>query len=387
VKFRIKKEELVEVVSRGGMPIKADPMINTSYKGYGNISFSEGRLTVVSSGPTVCARSSVAVEDMVAVEGSATLSLEHMQQILKFFPKNDEVLIEKVVTEGDPNGILHIKSGKMKLCLQCIHNKMFSDFEEPSPIVPPLVLDAEQVVAAMSRVSSFPSTHDANGVYNNLAFRGNGQKLYVGGGDERMIGYTAVCDMEIPVKPFFLPTPLIKAAMKFLVPGTLSVIVDGAKVFFKQEHACFRACLLEGMDRRTRDYTSLSLKKMEAALSISFEKFLDIVQACSYVNASESMVRVRDGALHLTAAGEQGANFSGSMEYASPTVSEMPEYDFAIPPVLMMEFVKKCTSDVKVDFSFQRSEGREKWPSYISMTSGEFMAFIQSSSVAQARYG
>lgn len=389
MKFRIEKDKLVEVLSRGGMPLKSDPMLSTAYVGYGNITFAEGKLTVISAGPTVCAMASAPVEDMMAVEGSATMSLEDILSILKFFPKGDEVLVENVVSEEDPNGEIILKSGKSKFVAKCINNNMFSKFDFPPPELKFDTFDGEKIVSSIAKASFLPSNFNAEGIYNNLAIRAHEGKVYIGGGTDRMIGYLLVCETVNPnMRPLFIPSTIASQVSKVILPGKLEMASTGKKTFIRQENSCIRICLPDGVEIKAKDYTRLIGRKMESSLRVSCGKLSDFIKACVEVNPSECLMRIRDGGVHVAAVATNGIkNFSAAVEYADPDVSPMPEYDFALPPKLIADFVKKCKDDIVMGFSNAKINQDAKRPAFLLLESGDFSVYVQPSSVVMSKQG
>jgi len=194
--------------------------------------------------------------------------------------------------------------------------------------------------------------------------------------------------MDHDFRPVFIPTALIQPVVKFIVPGELHLASTGKKLFVKQNFACVRICLPDGIETKSRDYTRLIGKKMEAGFTVSKEKLADIVKGCMAVNKSEAMIRVRDGALSVESVSDgDGKNFMSVVEYGSPVPDVVPEYDFAIPPPLIMEFLKKCSSDVRMEFSHARIASNDRSPSFMLMKSDEFSTYMQPSPVILGKYG
>lgn len=385
MKFRVIKEDLLAVMARGGVSLKADPMLKSTFRGYGHIALSEGKLKVLTSGPSMASMSFIPISDMQAVEGSASLSLEEMQDVMRFFPKEEEILVEHVVTDADQNGSIVLCSGKVRLSLQCINRKMYSDFEFPGSDIEWCEMDYKGLVAAMQRVAPF-TAFDAEEVKNNFSFRCDGKRLFVGGGTGRAFSYTYIRD-HAPIKPFFIPAMMVKYIGKVFDDGLISVGMSGTKVYVRNTSSCIRMCLPEGLEKKSPDFLRLIGVATDSGFILSSEKLLESIGACNRINSTEMYVRVRDGAINFMSVSSRGTKYHSAVEYATPTKPDIPPYDFAIPPVLMVDFVRRSISDVKMEFSIQKNEKKSNWPIGIILSSDGFNAIIQTSVVIQQEYG
>lgn len=373
MKMTLNKADLLSVLSRGSLPLKVDPSINSAFRGFGKMKVSGSRFSIQALGQRMATNVFINVDDDKSEDGTAIFSIEHMASLVKYFPKAEKVVVEKRVTEDDPVGKVVVVSGKSRLVLPCIHGDVYDDIEIPKTVLA-MECDRDCLVGAIASVISYGMPIDADGVRSNICFRGDGKTTYAGATDGIACCYNVVPETFLD-GALHLPINVAKVLPKFLLDGGVKFYASDNHMYIVQERGFMRVSVPAGV-MRFPDYTKLMDMPQEGPVTVSTENLLQLVSACKQVNPEEAMMLVSDESVELRSLAPVGeTGYDGSVACAEGSASMDVVVGFS--PFMTIEYLKHL-DDESVDIEFSSNKNIHGWPCHIKMSRGNYTLFIKS---------
>jgi len=371
MRLTISREDLIDVLGRGGIPISIDPALNSAFRGFGRLEYSKGRLVVQSQGPTVAAKAYVQVDDTDAEDGVICVSIERMSEMLKFFPKSDNVIVSHVVSENSPNGEVHLKAGKTTLKIPCVHEKLFPDMGQPDG-ENVLTTDTESILAIIKSVGAYAMPNDADGIRSNIVCRSSEDKIYGAATDGISLCYDFFASGNLD-SVACLPMRITKGLKKFLRDGEVSIRSNGKTMFMSQKCAFIRTSVTPAMDNKFPNFLRLMEMEYHCGISVSAELFDSVIQASNKTNSEEAILQVIDDEVFLYALSPvSGMRYSGSVK----GTNQKGDMEVGFSPFMLTKFIQNISSDT-IDISFSVQTNSKGWPAHIRLTCGNYNLFVK----------
>lgn len=369
MKLQIKLDELRSLLSRVTVPLKVDPAVGSSLRGFGRLEVAAGRLTATAIGPVVSCTIGVPL-DGAPEDGACACNLEMLADMLAYAPASETADLDfQRASGGSTMGQLHVRVGKSKFKTPCAHPDVFR------PVAPEAILDKAEIqkddlVEAIEAVQFASAPNDADSVRSNICLSSHGGKLHA----VAMNGIECcICEMgQSGGLRAFLPSKVAKGLAKMLADGpvTLAAQKNG---YLVQDGCVVRFPRSPEAEAKFPDVANLLAVEHIMPVSVPTERLKDMVGASKHVSRAECLLSVSAGELTFWA--KSPLDGSEYRAFVSCVADEGAAIEAGMCPLMLGEFLSKVKSDsVTLEFNPKRND--RGWPWHIKMSDGQRLTFF-----------
>jgi len=368
MKVKILANALKEVLQRGSLAITVDSMKASPYKGFGRITYEDGRLYVQSEGQSVSSKAFVHTDDLDAENGACVCNLELIMGMIKFMPKDEPLTLEYQAVEGDM-GHISVRSTKSSAQFGCAHPDLYMMMKNP-PSDFMFSIDAGDFFKSVSRVTFAGDSSDADSKRSNVCVRCDEGTVYVAAARREMLCYSEVghADFDMDI---FLPLDTIRGLSKFFLDGDVKFVDDVGNLYLVQERGWVRVCMqsVPGFPR----FTAFAEHKTSGKSRMAVACFANALGACMKANQIEAGAVISDRKITLCAMGtDNGTKYKGSVMCSED--SDVVSDSITFSPFMIMGFFKGMDEST---FDMEVSERGESPVVYMKFSDGTTHLFVK----------
>jgi len=370
MKLQIKLDELRSLLTRAIVPLKVDPAIGSSLRGFGRLDVANSRLSATVIGPVVACTIGVPL-DGSPEDGACACNLEMLADMLAFAPAGEMVDLDfQHATGSGTMGQLHVRVGKSKFKTPCAHPDIFRPVT-PEPAAERAEIEKDTLDGAISAVQFASAPNDADNIRSNICLSSHGGKLHA----VAMNGIECcICEMGPGTGlKTFLPSKVAKGLSKMLASGTVTLVAGQKNGYLVQDACVIRFPRSPAAEEKFPDVGRLLAVEHVMPVGVPTERLKDMVGASRHVSKAECLLAVAGGELTFWAKSPlDGSEYRASV---SCVAGEGDTIEAGMCPDLLGEFLAKVHAD-SITLEFNPKKNDRGWPWHVKISDGQRLIFF-----------